>query len=248
MTKSSKAIGIDGCRAGWCVAIQSQEGLWIELWEDIHRIKRVSTSAQICIDIPIGLPSKNRSRTCDDAARKQLGRGASSVFGVPCRKAVYAESYQGALKINRQILGKGFSIQSWNICGKIREVDHFLIEHPNYQPSFYECHPELAFLHLNDAPLRHKKKTPEGHEERLSILESYSPSIRDCYAQGIADYKRKEVARDDIIDALALMVVSELSRMNPLSTVEVDQFDSEGVRMNIHYHNPHGNDTSPYSR
>jgi hypothetical protein len=83
--------------------------------------------ALVLVDIPIGLPSNGR-RACDLEARRLLGRPrASSVFPVPCREAVYENSYAEACRLNKQKLGIQISKQTWNIVKKIAEIDSYLV-------------------------------------------------------------------------------------------------------------------------
>ncbi|MBC7238445.1 MAG: DUF429 domain-containing protein, partial [Chloroflexi bacterium] len=76
----------------------------------------------------IGLPEYGpRARTCDQEARRLLGpKRAASIFPVPCRPALYAACYTEANEINKHIMGKQLSIQTWGIARKMREVDRFL--------------------------------------------------------------------------------------------------------------------------
>lgn len=63
------------------------------------------------VNIPIGLPEKGPSeRMCDVEARCLLApaRG-SSVFPVPCRRAVHAVDYPSVLTANRSALARGIS-------------------------------------------------------------------------------------------------------------------------------------------
>ncbi len=67
----------------------------INIFPDIGAIwQRVSeTPPLVLIDIPIGLPRKG-TRACDVLARSVLKKRASSVFPVPCRKAIQAFNYR----------------------------------------------------------------------------------------------------------------------------------------------------------
>ena len=94
--KNKPAVGVDGCKAGWFVVEFSRKGDWgINIFPDIGAIwQRVSeTPPLILIDIPIGLPRKG-TRACDVLARSVLKKRASSVFPVPCRKAIQALNYR----------------------------------------------------------------------------------------------------------------------------------------------------------
>ena len=52
------------------------------------------------------------------------------------------------------------------------------------------------------SPLQHGKKKSAGAQERLDILARVFPSARDCFDEALDTYKRKDVATDDILDAM----------------------------------------------
>lgn len=165
-------------------------------------------AATYLIDIPIGLPN-TAPRDLEFQARQLLAGKSSSVFSVPCRDAVYAENYSRACQINQERFGKKLSVQSWNICGKIRQVDKTLRDSPALAHRVYESHPELAFKLLNGEPLLFSKKTAEGLQERLQILQRFMPNARDWFAAALTAHPRKQLARDDIVDAMVLMWVGK---------------------------------------
>ena len=177
-------------------------------------------ATEIFIDIPLGLPSVE-PRTADRLARKILKGRASSVFPVPCRAAVYADSWEQACVENERSLGRRLSKQSWNICNKIREADN--LGHPLLR----EAHPEICFQHLAGGPLAQGKKHPAGRAERLAALpEAY----RQTYADAVACWRRKALAHDDILDACALGACgSELTSRLP----DPPEKDARGKAMAI---------------
>ncbi len=118
-----KYAGIDGCRGGWVAAVLGDrlELIFSETLEEMREL--VTSSTLTLIDMPMGLKSEGEGeRVYDVEARKFLKRRKMSIFPVPCRQAVYSESYSNANEINRKILGKGLSKQSYNLFSKIREV------------------------------------------------------------------------------------------------------------------------------
>ena len=130
MEESIMCIGIDGCQSGWVSSYVEDQIKWkFEIFPTIEKFwNKFSSVKLIMIDIPIGLRDKgSEPRLCDKAARKFLTRTrSSSIFPTPCRSSVYAHSYLQANQINRKMTGKGLSKQTWNITGKIREVDILL--------------------------------------------------------------------------------------------------------------------------
>ena len=223
------------------------QGAWdVAVYEGIEDLWRAHREAKhILVDVPVGLRTDGTSeRDCDREARRVLGspRG-SSVFPAPCRPALEAKDHAGASEVNRGATGRGLSIQSWAIMPKINEVDRFRRSRSEARAVVREVHPEVLFWALNGGEgLAHKKKSREGYQERLEILQRLNPHAGDIISHGLSRWKRKEVARDDLLDALAAAVTAELGR-NGLQTIpEEPETDRDGIRMEMVYvrADPHG--------
>jgi len=229
--------GIDGCPAGWFFVSFDHQGQYqfgvLERFCDIGLFAK--HAKLILVDIPIGLVSSgNTGRMCDIAARKAIKPRGSSVFPAPARAALREHSYHKGSEANFLATGKKLSAQTWGIVPKIREVDDYL-RSQNFQGKVREMHPELAFWALNGRkPLQFGKKKAEGAEERLDILTRFFPLARQCYEEAIDTYKRKDVARDDILDA---MVGAVTARHFPkIETLpESPPRDEKGLAMEIVY-------------
>ncbi len=227
------SLGCDGCRAGWLVVERKSQELSWRLESNIGDIVAASSATLALIDMPIGL-AESSSRDCDRAARQYLGKGfSSSVFPTPCRAALMAQTYPEANALNRQWTGKGLSKQSWYLFEKIRQIDDCLQRSPQLRGRLREAHPEVCFQALNGKPLKHKKKTPEGAEERLAILKNLNPSATALYREALAHTLRKNVAADDIIDALCLALAPTYGKLHTLP--EQPELDSTGLAMEICY-------------
>lgn len=234
------AAGIDGCRAGWFfVGLDERgsfrHGLAARFEEAINALRQAGL---VLVDIPIGLPGAGRpARDCDVAARRAISPRGSTIFPAPSRAALDAPDYAGACAANRSETGRGISRQCWNIVPKIHEVDRFL-QRADGHPPIREMHPEVAFWALNGGvPLMTKKKSRDGLEERLAVLGRYWPEVRAGFAACEAAYRRKDVARDDIVDA---MVGAVTARLRPgLATFpERPARDAAGLPMEIVYARP----------
>jgi predicted RNase H-like nuclease len=112
-------------------------------------------------------------------------------------------------------LGKKISKQTWYILPKVREVDALLRQHRSVM--LRESHPEVVFKALNKQSLSHSKKTIEGREERLAILNHYCPEWISVLTDAIEQTKRSMAQPDDLIDAFALMLIA--SKWPQLSTL-----------------------------
>ncbi len=197
-------IGIDGCRGGWLFSSLSEAGhMELKLFRTLKESISILNQAHvICIDMPMGLVTEaGEERICDAVIRKELGHPfSSSVFNVPCQQAVYAPDYITANLMNREIQGKGISIQSWNIVPKIKELDTLLLDNASLNNKFCESHPELCFKSLKGETLTFKKKTKEGFAERLNLLRQKSGEINP----ELCKFLKKDVANDDILDSMVL--------------------------------------------
>lgn len=230
-------IGVDACKKGWfAVALDSKNGWEIGIFPSFDDLWiRWHPWSVIFIDIPIGLPNTRR-RACDLVARKMLGKRGSSVFPAPCREALQAATYRRACRINKRVTGAKLSIQTWNICTKIREIDSWLRNHPVERPTIRESHPELCFRALaGGMPMAYSKKRPQGFAERHALLESAYPHTAAIVDRALHRFKRKDLARDDILDALALAVSAGQS-LKSIRTIPSDPpGDEKGLPMEIVY-------------
>ena len=67
-----------------------------------------------------------------------------------------AQTYEEALERNREITGKGISIQAWNLVPQIRQVRN--VVHPSDTDQFVECHPESSFAAMTENTLFSRKQ------------------------------------------------------------------------------------------
>ncbi|WP_084027523.1 DUF429 domain-containing protein [Clostridium acetireducens] len=132
------------------------------------------------------------------------------------------------------------SKQSFSICSKIRDIDQFLNNTPQYKNRLIESHPEVCFAMLNfhdsiASPIFENKKIEEGMKKRLEILSNYyekTVEIREL----IYSYTKLKVIKDDVIDALCLAVTGMLGYKNGFKTIpENPMKDSRGMFMQMIY-------------
>jgi predicted RNase H-like nuclease len=230
-------VGIDGCKLGWFIfSINEDDEFSYRVIASIEELKNHITSTdKVLIDIPIGLRTSGaQERLCDTGARKVLGNRKSSVFPAPSRLALQATTYEEASAINRKYCGRGLSQQSFAILPKIKEVNEFLIaESPKF--NIREMHPEVCFWALNGrTPMQYNKKKSEGFEERLAVLRKYAPNIGEIVKEILQTYKRKEVAKDDILDAAVGAITLRYAK--ELKTIpEEPEIDDKGLKMEMVY-------------
>jgi predicted RNase H-like nuclease len=234
-----KVVGADGCSGGWfTISIIDFDNVNLSLFPDIYTLWKSNENASlILVDIPIGLKDKcKEERLCDLEARKILGRKrAMSVFPAPCRSTLYAKDYRDACRTNKKMTARKISIQTWNIIPKIKEVDSLIIESINARYKIKETHPEICFLAFKGKPMKYSKKIKSGFNERKELLNSIYPPTNDIIKHALNTYKRKEVKKDDILDAL-IASVTAINGINKLTCIPKNpEIDSKGIRMQIIY-------------
>ncbi|PQJ34683.1 hypothetical protein BSZ35_08785 [Salinibacter sp. 10B] len=199
--------GADGFRDGWAIV------LWQPTTGTIRR--RTVDAVEALLDLPeapavtgidmvIGCPEQAEpgGRACDQAARKLLGhpRGAS-VFSAPAYDTLQADTYEEALRRNRASGpdAPGLSKQAFHLLPKLRALAARMT--PQRQQRVREVHPELSFYAMNgDAPVEAKKKSREGRDERVRLLQKNGiPDVEEA----VAAVAEGALGADDVIDAHA---------------------------------------------
>lgn len=228
-------VGADGCRAGWFWVAFSPPRRWsvgvasgaAALWA-AHR-----DAERLLIDVPVGLLEGGEDeRACDRRARELLGPGrGSSVFPAPCRPAVYTDDPEEASRVNEERTGRGLSAPVRSLLDDIRDVDRLLRSDPEARAAVVETHPEVAFWGLHGGRVVGPgKRDREGMLERLAILDAHDPRAPRVASASLLAFPRNQVARDDILDAVAAAVTA--SRHGGLRTIPADPpTDEHGLAM-----------------
>ena len=223
-------VGIDWMSPCWIAVELTGKSLNMRCFQNIEQICSTYASAdEILIDIPIGLPenAEQAKQRPDQPARDYLkGTRKSTVFNVPYRQIVYADSYEEAKELGLQRISR----QSDGIRPMIRQVDEYLQEHPQWKNRLRESHPEVAFQALNHGIGLASKHKPEGIEERCQILEKNGLNIRSLLSQ----VSKKQ--QEDVLDAASLALTGQLGRQNKFKTLPEHPYcDSRGLKMQIVY-------------
>jgi predicted RNase H-like nuclease len=166
-----------------------------------------------------------------------LGRPrASSVFTPPLRPSLAYATREEASVRNFDLCRKKIGVQTWGIAPKIREVDQFLRANREARRKIREVHPELLFWSLNGKrAMSHNKKKREGFEERLAVLERHFTRARDLVDEALSEFRRNQVAKDDILDALAAAVTGLRGRGGLTSIPECPERDEHQLPMEMVY-------------
>lgn len=218
--------GVDGCRAGWTVALaDSHDATVVEVVvvstfaEVVARLDR--DVATIAVDMPIGLPDAG-TRACDVAARRLLGPRRSSVFPAPPRPLLDCTAYHEALRRKRSIDGTGLSKQAFHLLPKIVEVDAAIT--PELQERVVEAHPELAFRRLAGAPLESKHRR-DGLDQRVRLVQRFVGARPPARLRGSGP--------DDVLDAVALTVTARALERGAAERLGDGSRDARGLVMEI---------------
>jgi len=197
-------FGIDGCRFGWVVAEEKTKGhLSIQLIESLNYLESVISKKAIAgIDIPLAIHKKG-FRMADAEARVLLKSRASTIFSAPAKETLLSDNYNDACAINESICGKKISKQSWFLFSKIKEARTIFCQ-AHKKIKLYEVHPELSFMAMNDMRvIELGKKTDEGFKMRHKLVKKLFSKFD--FEQTRANFKRCDVADDDILDAIAVL-------------------------------------------
>ena len=226
-------IGVDGCRGGWITCILDHGELRLERFDSLEVLAcHYPEFDAFLIDMAVGLRSSADQLRPDDLARKELGQKSSSIFPIPCRQAVYADSEEKQKQANIRILGKSLSKQTVHIIPKIRQLDVFLSHHPEYKNRILESHPEVDFARLNGSVVLTRKKEYPGLSDRAAILKKYLPG-KDF--SGIWEMAKKlQCNPDDLLDAACLAVTAALAASGMCETIPAEpEQDENGLYMKL---------------
>jgi predicted RNase H-like nuclease len=251
--QSGTVVGVDGCPGGW-VAVWRRDhdepsvGVFAAFAELLDTLP---DTAIVAVDMPIGLPdfSLQGGRGPEALVRPLLGQRQSSVFSIPSRAAVYAETaafttveawyaaHRRASEVARRTSDppRGVSIQAFGIFAKIREIDALLSERTSLRERVLESHPEVAFMRMNGGqPMRLPKKVkgvvnPAGMEERQALLS------RHGFSRRFLDQKPPLGAKpDDFLDACCMMLVADrIARGQAVSFPDPPGRDAHGIPVAI---------------
>ncbi|WP_192181923.1 DUF429 domain-containing protein [Mesorhizobium amorphae] len=220
-------VGVDGCKAGW-IAVHRDPGAspWVCVFPSFAMlVDALPADAVVAVDMPIGLPdhSQRGGRGPEALVRPLLGQRQSSVFAIPSRAALYAdtddfttvEAWYVAHRRASQVAKttsdppRGVSIQAFGIFAKIREIDALLIARPELRIRVFESHPEVAFCRLNGGAAMSLPKKIKGMVNPAGMAERKALLFRHGYEKDFLDgAPPKGAAADDFLDAAAMMLIA----------------------------------------
>ena len=233
LISTGKYIGVDGCKDGWIAAIYDRGSFEIKKYSSVDELVEANKNYnELLIDMVIGLQSNKDEVRPDNAARALIPGRTSTIFAVPARQAVYAETRAAIREANKSALDKDLPAQAIAIIPKMRELDEFLQENPAHKNRLKESHPEVCFSRLNGSVVMSRKADEEGITERVGIIKQYMPEITEEYIYQEA--KRFKCNADDIVDSIVLCITANLVAQGKTDVIpEVVQEDVTGLRMQM---------------
>lgn len=206
--------GVDGCKAGWVVALAQAGGLAAPRITVVASFAEAAAlageEATVAVDMPIGLPERieGSGRMPERLVRPLLGARQSSVFSIPARAAVHAPDYAAACALAAALSDppRKVSKQGFMIFPRIREIDLLLRARPALAERVFESHPEMVFRALQGSPLAEPKKVKgRAHGPGLDLRRRLLARAGVGEAALTAPPPRG-AGPDDLLDALACLV------------------------------------------
>ena len=155
------------------------------------------------------------------------------MFPAPARAVLDASDYEDAKRCSKEATGKYVSMQAFVILPKIREADEFLRHDAKARRLVREVHPEVSFWAFNNnCAMKHSKKK-EGFCERMGILKRTRPVIDQEIRDILNCFERKEVVRDDAVDAMAAEVTAAREAAALRTPPPCPERDSAGLPMEM---------------
>lgn len=224
--------GVVPISSGWLVASAKLQGIQMypndpEVMSTVADVLDYRPSFRaVALSAPIGLldaPSPG-GRACDREARRILGWPRNgAIVTPPTRPAVAAMSYREAAA-----LCEGLSPVAWSRRRHIAEVDEELA--PYRQRVVFEVQPELSFFQLNeDTPLRFRKSSVAGINERMAILKHRMQGI-----ERVVDAKIGKVTPAQLLDAAVCLWTTRRIVARAMTRIpEMPEWDETGLRMEL---------------
>ena len=151
---------------------------------------------------------------------------------------VGAQDREAASAIGETIDGRRLTVQTWAIVPKIVELDNVLQQDPTLLTNVHECHPEVCWAEMNQGqPMRFRKKSAAGRTERLALVDThFGPAGRAVYNAARDQYLRRQVALDDVLDALCCLWTAErIAAGQAVSLLPQPEIDPLGIPMQMAY-------------
>lgn len=235
--------GVDGCRAGWVAAFARTDRAEAPRLRTTASVREIVDAperpAVVAIDMPLGLPERidGPGRLPEQQVRGLLGGRQSSVFSIPARRAVFAETYAEACRIAAAASSppRKVSRQGFMLFPKIRELDLLLRARPELVERIYEVHPEVAFWSMNGGCSLDEPKKVKGRPYGPGLALRRRLLLRAGLPEDLVGREAPPgAAPDDVLDALAGLVVAlKIAQGQGRSFPESPERDAHGLPVAI---------------
>ena len=245
--RHSTVAGVDAGRIGddlvWVMAscdASAGASVGFEVYGSFHELWNAASAGHVdvvAIDMPLGLPSSESFRVCEEAARNRLGQGRrDTVFMSPPLWLVAssepeqerrweARVRQGNARENpRRLLQRCLEVRS------VLDSDAF---HESARPQAAEVHAEVCFWKLNgEQATRNEKRDPGGPDERLELLRPQFVGI-DETLQEVQRHHGQRSHRYDFLDAAAAAWTARRIASGDAEPLSTPVSDEQGYPMSI---------------
>ncbi|MGL5116305.1 MAG: DUF429 domain-containing protein [Beijerinckiaceae bacterium] len=236
--------GADGCPPGWAVVLMDLDAErppeFFVSADFAELLRHPTLPGLIAVDMPIGLPETVGAggRGPEAELRPHLGERQSSVFSIPSRSSVMAESFEAACEASLATSDppRKISIQAYNLFPKIRQIDALLRADAGLIRIVHEVHPEGAFMVMNGRePLDEPKKVKSvSHQPGVDLRKRLLNEVAGFPMEFLDRKPPKGVGIDDFLDACACAhVAGRIARGEALSFPETPARDAFGIPVAI---------------
>ena len=172
---------------------------------------------------PIGLLDEQvvGGRNCDREARALVGkRRGAAIRSAPSRDILVSGASNNG-HATRPRPERYYEAVAREVAREIA---------PYHQRTFFEVHPEVTFYQLNqDRPLKYRKRSIHGQNERRALLETKIGRI-----ERILDARIPGVRKSHLLDGAACMWTARRALGRAITRIPTDpEWDNEGLRMEI---------------
>jgi len=225
-------MGIDGCKKGFMIALLKDLKLSFSHVVELSSI--VDYEGLILVDVPLGCVNSIDQCRPEPCLRKHMKKKASSVFNAPALQCFEVSSYEDVNRVNREVLGKGISKQTFHIMPMIKTVNDFVLKYPHL--NIHESFPEFVFMIMKGDVCVYSKHTKAGIDERVSILKSKLPEVGPQLDHALSAFP--SAFHQDIVDASSLAICAYLIDKNGRRTIpHAFETNAQGIEMKVVFHN-----------
>lgn len=246
-TRPAVVAGVDAGRVGddlvWVMAsCHASAGAYVrfEVYGSFRELWHAATDGRmdvVAIDMPLGLPSTESLRSCEEAARNRLGKDRrDTVFMSPPLWLASSSDPEQERRWEarvRQGRARENPLRLLQRCREVRDVLDVGALGESTRPRAVEVHAEVCFWKLNgERATSIEKRAPGGPDERLELLRPQFAGI----AETLHDVEQRhgpKSHRYDFLDAAAAAWTARRILSGDAEPLSAPEFDAQGYPMSI---------------